>query len=60
LTLLYQGKDACEVIDRAISSSEDEVSEYYFIQALAYSLSGKNMEGLEMLNKAIDLDNSIP
>jgi hypothetical protein len=36
------------------------VSEYFFIKALAYSLSGQHLKGLEAITKAIELDQSIP
>ena len=59
LLYLYQGRNSCQVIDHAIVSSDQEVSEYFFIQGLSYSINGQTLQGLSSLNKAIDLDSSI-
>ena len=44
----------------AIDKSDEEVSEYFFIQGLSYSLAGKTLIGLKSINKAIELDCNIP
>ena len=43
-----------------MEKSDEEVSEYYFIKGLAYSLDGRTSAGLQFINKAIELDSSIP
>lgn len=46
LVYLFQGRDSRPVIDTAISKSDEEVSEYFFIQALSYNLAGFTLKGL--------------
>ena len=48
------------MIDYAIEKSDEDVSEYYFIQGLSYSLMGQTLKGLKSINKAIELDSNIP
>ncbi len=59
LVLLYLERDAVGAAEQALRDSDEPVSEYYFIYALALHRAGQSAQGLAAISRAIELDPAI-